>query len=98
MRIPLLPRRGVCAHKGFEECAQTGWSDSRCVRTDHPVRDFNGTGIILDVASTPPREEGNAELLAVCALTSLIALTYPLNSRKSLKRRGVWFSYSRASN
>jgi len=60
-----------------------------CVRTDHPVRDFNGTGIILDVASTPPREEGNAELLAVCALTSLIALTYPLNSWKSLKRRGV---------
>jgi len=60
---PLLKRRGGCASKKSREAseaAQTGWSLTKTVSlNDHPVRSpKEASRHFLDVASTPPLEEG----------------------------------------
>src|SRR6476620_3773378 len=60
--IPLLQRRGGCAIKKSCEAtldAQTGWSETSLTTPSAPIKGCLRR-YFLEVASTPPLEEGNS--------------------------------------
>ena len=82
--IPLLVRRGGCGIKKMSAkptlAPQTGWSLTRNVTCERPPRPLHLGWLrrhFLDVASTPPHEEGNRPIPQVHPLIhSLINRCY----------------------
>src|SRR4051812_38437246 len=72
---PLLARRGGCAHKEKSREAtsavQTGWwfnFDKSSNWNNHPVRSINRCfAIFLDLAATPPGQEGRCHAQTTAA-------------------------------